>query len=190
MCTVCRLPAQVVHDLGDELKASRIKLSSAVGNGHSSGGSVEGSLYNEEDAEKRVSVHLARPLYLVNGGSGQDMVATQVYLGDGGYFSDGLRSFITLQPKARTRVRFQAYCADFKKDNPTRADSFSVGRVPSNLVSVVTNIMAYGAANPEADITTAAQVAIWMRQGESLPDIQAKFQFTAEDEALARQFAK
>ena len=79
----------VVYDLHDEFDSGRVRLISATGMGRSSGASVEGYLINDTAAERHVGIYLSRPIYLRNSGAGQDMIATEVYLGDGGYQSDG-----------------------------------------------------------------------------------------------------
>ena len=183
------LSAQVnVNDLGNEIDAGRIKLMSAAGNGSSSGASVEGYLINQTATQRNVSIYLSRPIYLVNSGAGQNMVATQVYLGDGGYVTDGRRSFITLRPREQTRVLFIAYCVDFERENPSESDDFSIGVLPLNLNPVMAKINAFVAANSDADVTVAAQIAIWLAEGETITEIQSKFDFAPADERLARIF--
>ena len=182
--------AQVVNDLHDEIDAGNIVLVSARGNGSSSGTAVEGYLTNQTVAVRRVNIYLTRPIYLVNSGQGQNMVASEVYYGDGEYLSDGRRPFIELEPGAQTAVRFVAYCVDFDKDNPTQVESFSIGNMPTNLNSVMASINAFAFANPSMDITATAQIAIWLAQGESLEEIQSRFEFTEAEEGLARYFVQ
>ena len=182
--------AQVVNDLNDEIDADNIVLVSARGNGSSSGTAVEGYLTNQTVAVRRVNIYLTRPIYLVNSGQGQNMVASEVYYGDGEYLSDGRRPFIELEPGAQTAVRFVAYCVDFDKDNPTQVESFSIGNMPTNLNSVMASINAFAFANPSMDITATAQIAIWLAQGESLEEIQSRFEFTEAEEGLARYFVQ
>ena len=181
--------AQVrVTDLTSEISEEHIILVSAVGNGSSSGAAIDAIVVNGGASERHVNIHLSRPLYLVNSGSGQDMVASQVFLADGGYLSDGRSSFVTLQPRKQTSIILVAYCVDFDKENPTTGDEFSVGNLPSELNGVLVNIGRYNSAHPQQDITAAAQIAIWLAQGESALDIQKKFTFTDTDEQLARSF--
>ena len=182
--------AQVVNDLHDEIDADNIVLVSARGNGSSSGTAVEGYLTNQTEAVRRVNIYLTRPIYLVNSGQGQNMVASEVYYGDGEYLSDGRRPFIELEPGAQTAVRFVAYCVDFDKDNPTQVESFSIGNMPTNLNSVMASINAFAFANPSMNITATAQIAIWLAQGESLEEIQSRFEFTEAEEGLARYFVQ
>ena len=183
------LSAQVlVNDLYDELDSGRVRLVSATGNGSSSGASIEGYLINDTAAERHVGIYLSRPIYLANSGAGQNMVATEVYSGNRGYLSDGQRSFLTLSPGVRTRVLLIAYCVDFEKDNPTTKDRMTVRAVPSSLKTVMSNIGVYVRANPEAEVTAAAQLAIWLVQGVEITAIRSKFTFTPADERLARTF--
>lgn len=55
---------------------------------------------------------------------------------------------------------------------------------------VMRNITNFAKQNPDTDITVAAQVAVWLAQGETGSKIKKKFQFTARDEQLARSFLK
>jgi hypothetical protein len=177
-----------VTDLVDEMAARRVQLSSIAGNGSSSGTAITGYLSNETGSAIRLDVNLSRPLFLVNSGSSQNMVATQVYLSDGRYSSDGRRSFVTLAPRGRTAVVLIAYCADFDKDNPGDADRFSLGSMPPRLVPVLEKIRAYAVANPKADVVVAAQAAVWLAQGVTIGKIRERFPVSVADEQLARRF--
>lgn len=180
----------IVKDFSSAIESGAVLLERSNGTGASSGSSVEGSITNETDQELNIDVYISKPIYLVNRGSGQNMVATQVYGRDGGYMSDGKRSFISLKPRERFPVNFIAYCADFEKDNPSPGESFAVGELPGELAQVMRNIAAFARANPDQDITSAAQVAVWLAQGESTADIATKFKFSAEDERLAYAFLR
>jgi hypothetical protein len=189
MITMSRgVSAQVVNDLHDEIDAGNIVLVSAKGNGSSSGTAVEGYLTNQTAAVRRVNIYLTRPIYLVNSGQGQNMVASEVYYGDGDYLSDGRRPFIELEPSVQTAVRFVAYSVDFDKDNLSQVESFSIGNMPTNLNSVMASINAFAFANPSMDIAATAQIAIWLAQGENLEEIQSRIDFTEAEEGLARYF--
>jgi hypothetical protein len=118
------------------------------------------------------------------------MVALHVYMRGGGFYTQGTDSFITLAPDSRLSVQFVAFCMDFEKDNPTAEDRFSVAAMPAELLPVLANIRGYVMANPEIDVTSAAQVAIWLFQGVSIRDIRSRFAVTPEDEVLARQFIR
>ncbi len=180
----------VISDLRDEIDAGRVQLASVAGNGSSSGSAITAYLINETAKARRVDVNLSRPLFLVNSGSSQNMIAIQVYMSGGAYSSDGRRSFITLRPRVRTGVLFLAFCVDFDKDNPTERDSFSIGSVPPVLTPVMANIRAHLTANTNADVTSAAQAAVWLAQGKSIGEIRSKFPVTSAEERLARQFTR
>ncbi len=180
--------AQIVNDLHDEIDDGNIILGSATGNGNLSGAAVEGYLTNQTAGIMRVNIYLTRPLYFVNDGQGQNMVASEVYYGDGDYLSDGRRPFIELEPGAQTVVRFVAYCVDFDKDNPTEAEGFSIGNIPTNLNSVMASINAFAFANPSMNLTATAQTAVWLAQGERVEEIQSRIELTEAEVGLARYF--
>jgi hypothetical protein len=179
-----------VSQLPAELKAARVKLASAVGTGASSGSAIEGTLINQTPSTIRVDVNIGSALYLVNRGVGQNMIAVQVYLDGGAYEREGTRSYISLRPRARSRVVFVAYCADFAKENPSASEAFTTGQLPSSLVAVSDAIAKYSKANPDIDATVAAQVAVWLAQGVSPAQIRQKFPFTPADERMARTFLR
>jgi len=183
--------AQVlVGDLSAVIDNGTVGLVKATGTGSSSGTSVEGYLENRTEREVRINVYLSKPLFLVNHRKGQNMIASQIYHGDGAYRSDGKQSFITLKPRARSRVVFVAYCVDFEKDNPSGDEAFSLGAPPPSLEVVMKNLTNYARSNPDIDITAAAQVAVWLAQGISPKQIAKKFSYTARDEQLARSFLR
>lgn len=168
-----------------------LQLTIVSGNGSSSGASLDGVIQNTSSKTVRVDVNLMPPMYFQNdGGTGQNMVATQVYLENGGYLSDGEDSYIEIGPNGSERLMLIAYCADFEKANPSASDTFSVAHIPQEIVDIAWSIANYEAENPNADVLVAAQVAIWLSQGESADDIQKKFAFTTADERLARQLLR
>lgn len=179
-----------INDLFVEIEGGRVQLESVTGNGGSSGTVINGYLVNEAAAAKRIDVNLSRPLFLINRGSSQNMVVTGVYLSGGQYSTDGRRSFIALRPKSRTAVTFVAYCADFDKDNPSERDRFAVGSIPPVLEPVMANIRAYVIANPGADVTVAAQAAVWLVQRKSISEIRTRFPVTPAEERLARSLIR
>ncbi len=179
-----------INDLFTEIEARRLQLESVAGNGSSSGTVLNGYLVNESATAKLIDINLSRPLFLVNRGSSQNMVATGVYLSGGRYSSNGRRSFITLPPKSRSAVTLLAYCADFEKDNPSESDRFTIGTAPPVLELVMENIKTYSIANPKTDLTVAAQAAIWLAQGRSMSEIQTRFTVSPADERLARSFIR
>jgi hypothetical protein len=125
-----------ITDLSDVIENENVVLKKSKGTGASSGNSVEGVLENQTNREINIEVYLSKPVYLKNLGVGQNMIATQVYNHDGGYFSDGKKSFITLKPNGRSIITFIAYCADFEKDNPTSNESFAIAETPPTLAKV------------------------------------------------------
>jgi len=182
--------AQIVNELHDEIDAGNIELLSAHGNGNASGAAVEGFLVNQTEALLRVNIYLTRPLYLLNDGQGQNMVASEVYYGDGDYQSDGRRPFIELAPGAQTAVRLIAYSVDFDEDNPTALERFSIGNMPENLTSVMASINAFAYGNPSMELTATAQASIWLAQGENLEEIRSRIEITEAEEGLARYFSQ
>ena len=117
---------------------------SITGNGGSSGPVLEGYL-------RSVSKNLDVRLSMSNRGSGQDMIATQIYQRDLSYLSDGEHSFISLEPDERLSIIF-AYCVDFEKDNPSGDDSFAIRETPPKLIQIA--ISAYEETNPSDDRCT------------------------------------
>jgi hypothetical protein len=159
------------------------------GNGSSSGAALEGRIRNTSSNTARANINLIPPVYFENqGSSGQNMIGTQIYLDGGGYYTEGDRQFIEINPNSEVNVMIIAYCADFEKDNPSIGDFFSVSGIPQELVDVTWRIASFEAANPDYDTTVPAQVAIWLSQGELAEDIRQKFSFNANDERLAQQF--
>lgn len=179
-----------VYDLGTMINAGKISAQDVVGNGSSSGDSLEGYLVNKTSKEMNLDISLAAPIYFRNSGVGQNMIALQVYGADGSYQQLGRRSFITLRPRARMPVKFVAYCADYEKDNPSSGETFTGDTLPPELRKVTANINKFSRSNQNTDITKPAQVAIWLAQGISPDDIRKKFPFSPADERLARSFMK
>lgn len=180
----------MVGELHDEIDAGNIQLVTANGNGSLSGAAVVGALRNRTEAPLRVNVYLARPIFLVNDGQGQNMVASEVYFGDGDYMSDGRRPFLELAPDEETPVRFIAYCASFDGENPSPDESYSMGDMPANLESVMSSINAFAYANPRMELTNTAQMAIWLAQGESPEEIKNRIEVSEAEEGLARYFSQ
>ena len=180
--------AEESTDLADLIASGAVSIVNATGNGSSSGNSIDAVLRNNTGRAIEVDVFMRQPIFLTNSGAGQNMIANMVVGGDGGYMQSDSRSFIELKPSAELSASMVAYCVDFEKENPTAMESFAVAPSPSHLVQVMSRITDYAKANPNAEVTVAAQVAVWMAQGESPDDIAKKFDFTAADEQLARQF--
>jgi ureidoglycolate hydrolase len=179
-----------VKDLGSVIEEGKVRFIEIRGTDASSGASVEAALENLTDTVLNINVYMAKPMFFINRGKGQNMAALQVYLSDGSYKTYGTQSFISLRPRQRENVIFIAYCANFEKDNPSTSETFTIGELPQSLKKVLTNITQYAKKYPDEDITTAAQIAVWYAMGWSSKDISEKFAFTEEDDKLAKNFLK
>lgn len=175
-----------VLQLQDQLDSGAVVLEEVAGTGASSGTAIEAWLSNTTDATRRIGVHLRSPLYFTNRGRGQNMLATRIYGRDGSYLMDAGTSLIELKPGERKPVVFVAYCANFDRENPTRADRFGITSPPAEIGEIASTISTYEQANPHQDITVAAQVALWLWQGETAAEIRARFPFSSVDEQLAQ----
>jgi hypothetical protein len=178
--------AQSPVDMDAALRNGDISLM-ASGNGASSGASIDGYLQNNGTRLLRISTVISGGLYLKNSGLAQNMVAVQVYFADGGYYIEDNLLFIELEPGSRTPVMLIAFCADFELDNPSSDDSFRRDSMPSDLRSIAAKVSRYMADYPDEDAVTAAQIAFWLTRGETLESINKKFDFSADDAALARR---
>ena len=179
-----------LKSLQEEISKKRVHLSSIAGTGGSTGTVVTAILANTTDSELRIQVDFVEPLFFINSGSSQNMIATQVFLEGGRYVSDGKRNFIVLAARSSQRIVFTAYCVDFEKDNPSTSDRFSVAKAPERLRPVMARISAQSQRNPNMDITTAAQAAVWLSQGVPLSEIRTKFPVSRADAELAFQLAQ
>jgi len=187
-CTTDGAPAKPwMSELADAIAASDAALSSVAGNGNSSGAAITAEILNKTASMIRVGIHLVSPLYLVNSGRAQNMVAVAVYGADGSYNKDSRGAYVALSPNKGTRVLFIAFCADFDKNNPTQQDRFTLGSLPTSLQPVVTRIIEHLRNSPETDLTVAGQAAIWMAQGVSLGEIRERFPVSDYEVWLARQ---
>lgn len=184
------LTQEVVEDLAAALDRGHVALEAASGTGASSGFAVDAYLINQRNTEVSLDVSLRQPLFLRNRGRGQNMFVIKVHLQGGSYLSDGLRSFISLQPRRRTPVQFLAYCADFDKDNPSKIEELVRDASPVSLLPLLQFISNYQSSHPNQDITTAAQTAIWLAQGVSIEEVRTKFEVNRDQELLAREFLK
>lgn len=175
-------------DLADLISSGEVSLVRASGNGASSGNSVDAVLRNNTGREIEVDIFMRQPIFLTNSGIGQNMIASMVLGADGGYTRNGDREVVTLRPSEQFNASMVAYCADFEKENPTKSETFAVAPAPAHLIPVVARINEHVRANPDANVTAAAQVGIWMAQGENPNEIAKKFEFTPTDEQLATEF--
>lgn len=179
-----------IIDLAQLIASGEVTLVKATGNGASSGNSINAVLRNNTNRVIEVPVYMSQPLFLENSGAGQNMVASMVVGADGRYFKDSEQEIVRLAPGEVFYASMVAYCADFEKANPTEDEGFSIAPIPNHLAPVIHNINAYMKSNSGADITAAAQVAVWMAQGVSAEEISRKFSFNYRDEQLAKEFLK
>lgn len=177
-------------DLLGSIQTGSVEVVSVSGTGGSSGTVLRGILRNSTSSNLEIDTILLSPVYFDNGSVGQSMVATQVYLGDMSYYTDGSRSFITLAAGQSASVVFVAYCADFDLDNPETYHSLSVAPMPADLEATARKISSYDAEAAEFDVTVATQIALWVAQGETPAGIREKFDFTDQDLALAYEILK
>jgi hypothetical protein len=176
-----------VYDLVTEIERGNVQLESITGNGSSSGAALYGYLVNQTNSEKRINVFLTNALYFLNRSARQNMIATQVYLRDGGYYSDGNNNFINLEPNQRLPIYLYSYCADFEKDNPEKGDSFQISSLPKDYLEIVNRIRHLENENPDRDYMAAGQVALWLKNGATINEIRERFEFTQNDETIARR---
>jgi hypothetical protein len=179
--------AQAMVDLGEVLRGNQAVLR-VNGNGSSSGTAIEGYLTSGAAKPLRININIAEGLYLANSGAGQNMVAVQIVLGDGSFYSDGRSNFfIEIQPGTRTSVALVAFCANFDLPNPSAEETFSVAAMPSSIRAIASKIARFTAANPMDDLTVPAQLALWFSQGETPDSVAKKFGFSSSDEQTARK---
>jgi hypothetical protein len=178
--------AQTVIDLGEALRDRRAVLS-AAGNGSSSGTAVEGYLTNSAANTLRININISGGLYLANSGGGQNMVAVQIFLGSGAFYSDGRSSFIQIGPGEKAPVILVAFCADFDLPNPSAQETFAAAAMPSPIRPIASKIARFTADDPMADLTVPAQLALWFSQGETPSSVAEKFSFSSSDEETARE---
>jgi len=172
-------------NLASEIEAGNVSVSGVEGTGGSSGTVLDGYLINNTKKEMNLDVFLKEAIHLINQGRGQNMYVLGVLERSGRFIRSGKKSFIKLAPKKKIAVKFLSYCADFDKDNPNPGENFVVGTPPQELEPLLARISSYHNKYPGNDITKAAQVAIWIAQGESPSAIHAKFEYSQTDLELA-----
>jgi len=175
--------------LVNEIASGNVSVSGVEGTGGSSGTVLDGYLINNTNKEMNLDVFLKDAIHFINKGRGQNMYALGVLERSGRFIRSGKKSFIKLGPKKGVAVKFLSYCADFGKDNPSPGEMFSLGTPPPNIGPVLSRISAYHNKYPSQDITKAAQVAIWVAQGESPSAILSKFEYSQTDLELAYRFS-
>lgn len=174
----------IPRQLSEAISSGDVTLT-ANGNGGSSGSAVTGNLRNNKSNEIRINVILSNGLYLSNSGSGQNMVATQIFLSNGGYTASGTNKFIRLSPNTDTQIMFLAFCADFERDNPTPTQIFKSADMPSGIQTISSKISIYMADKFGENLTIPIQLALWRSQGQSRSAIFKKFDFDDSDWEIA-----
>jgi hypothetical protein len=170
-----------VQELDDAVNNGQVALT-ANGNGGSSGMVINGFLRNLTSGELRININIDRGVYLVNSGSGQNMVGTRIYHSGGRYFSNGSQEFIVLQPQANVEVTFMAFCADLERDNPSSEESFSIGAMPSGIRTIAAKINRYlEEHSDDGNAGIVAQLALWQSQNKTRSEIMEHFRFTQSD---------
>ena len=196
LCAACLLitsdatSQSAVEQLHDTIAKGDLTIEAIVGTGSSTGLAIKGYLANQSSVVQNINIHLDVPVYFANRGKGQNMVATQVYGRGGSFFSDGTHGFVSIPGNSRTPVEFVAFCVDFDKTNPTSNDLFDVTDMPAEIHGVVRSITEVEQANLNSDLTVAAQLALWVTQGESLEDIRERFEFSQIDVVWMHQILR
>jgi len=175
---------QRIHQLQDALANNSITLT-ANGNGSSSGMSVDGTIKNNTGAEILINVILDNGLYFKNSGVGQNMIATQIFLGDNTCVYNGTFYYISIPPNREAAVTFLAFCADFERSNPSSSEQFSSAALPDNLKGIAAKISKYMENTIFEDEITAVQLALWHYQGVNRSSIAEQFVFDDSDWELA-----
>ena len=173
-------------DLGFALSNGIVSLS-VSGNGNCAGHSVEGTITNHTSAAISINVNITDCLYLLNSGRGQNMLATRIFLSNLGYIESGIRRYIPIEAGVSVGIVFEAYCADYDKDNPTASERFSVSVKPTAVATIAAKIGRHSAINFNADLTKAKQIALWRSQGKSWREIAEKIDFTSVDWEISTQ---
>ena len=159
-----------------------ITIEAITGTGRSTGTVVDAVLVNRSPIAHNINVRLDVPIFFVNRGAGQNMVATHVYGQGGSYFLVGSESFVEVAGNSRTPIVLLAYCVDFEKDNPTSNEYFKIGELPAEIEGIMRSIAMVQQENSDLDITVSAQLALWVVQGESLENIRKKFSFDEQED--------
>lgn len=179
----------LTRSLTNEIESGNVSIGGVEGTGGSSGLVLDGYIINNTNKELNLDVYLSNAIYFVNKGRGQNMYALGVLERSGKFFRSGKKSFIKLGSKKKVAVKFLSYCADFEKDNPSPGEEFRIDVPTPNIKPVLSRISEYHQKYPTRDITAAAQVAIWITQGESPSAIRLKLEYSQGDLELAYQLA-
>lgn len=180
-----------ITPLARALDSRELELIGVRGDGSSSGHVLHGTLRNNTSRAIRVRVRLADPMYFENGNSAaQNMVATEVYERDLSYYPGNGNPFIEVRARDALPVTFNAYCVDFRKDNPSSGDRLSRRPIPKQYSDIFSRILAYERDNPDADTMVPAQIALWLARQETVASIATNFDFTPEQLTIARQILR
>ena len=184
---LCAQGSPSALNLIDLLKSGQVSLTTK-GKGKSTGLVITGTLRNLTTSQLVVNIYMDQGLYLINSGTGQNMLATQVYIKEGMYSYDGVQSYIILPPQSNTEISFLAFCANLNKENPSPNESLTPGDMPSDINSIAAKINKYMKEHA-ADSTNvvACQIALWRAQGHSSNEILEHFKFTQNDLNNAHQ---
>ena len=179
----------LTKSITNEIESGNISLGGVEGTGASSGFVLDGYIINNTNKELNLDIYLSNAILFVNNGRGQNMYVLGVVERSGRFFRSGKKSFIKLLPKKKVAVKFLSYCANFEKDNPIPGEEFRIDVPTPNIRPVLSRISDYHQKYPNRDITAAAQVAIWITQGESPAAIRSKLEYSQSDLELAYRLA-
>lgn len=179
----------LTKSLTNEIESGNVSVTGVEGTGGSSGLVLDGQIINNTNKEMNLDIYLTNAIYFINKGRGQNMYALGVLERSGRFFRAGKKSFIKLGPKKKVAVKFLSYCANFEKDNPGSGEEFLIDVPEPNIKPLLSRISDYHKKYPSRDITAAAQVAIWIAQGESPSAIRSKLEYSQADLELAYQLA-
>lgn len=174
-----------MRSLNNLLASGSVAIQDGRGNGGSTGAVLLASIENMTEQALDVLVHFDAPLFFRNGGRGQNMLATAVYLSDGSYWRNNSgERYISIGPRSSSEgtqaVTFLAYCVDFEKDNPSANDSLARAILPEHLRQVGDQMVRFEQQNPDYQ-GVAPQLALWRAQGLELEDIALKFSYSNQD---------
>ncbi|MGI9229711.1 MAG: hypothetical protein ACR2P9_07630 [Gammaproteobacteria bacterium] len=179
------------RSLSELLADGVVQLVSLRGTGGSTGTVLEGRLLNTTNRSLKIDTLLSPAIYFMNHGRGQNMVATAIYGRGGAYYTDARsnRQYITLNSKTENDVVFWAYCADLYKDNPQTHETLSIGTPPPVIANVAEKIRIHQGkitSSQVNDFMIAAQLVLWLAQGETLDEISRKYKFDSRHTAIAQ----
>lgn len=184
----CAAPQEAemrMHSLNDLIASRSVAIQNGRGNGGSTGAVVLAAIENMTEQALNILVHFDEPLFFRNGGRGQNMLATAVYLSDSSYWHNNSgERYIPISPRTSSEstqtVTFLAYCVDFDKDNPSANDPLVRTGLPEHLRRVGDQMVQFEQQNPDYQ-GVAPQLALWRAQGLELEEIASKFSYSTED---------